>query len=650
MTRKQKRMLKKIIISLILFLIVLITNLILEKGFSSRFPNGLASIIPNEKIGFILPFVLYFAIYIYIGFNVLKKSAINIIHGQVFDENFLMAVATLGAFSLGIYTGITEHKPEGFDEACAVLLFYQVGEWFQSYAAGKARKDISALMNIRPDYANLKRGDNIEVVDPSLVNIGDIIVVKPGERVPLDGIIIKGATTLDTKALTGESKPNDVDVNDNVISGTVNLTCTIEVKTTKSFGESTVSKILDLVENASSQKSQSEAFISKFAKYYTPVVVILADILAILPPVINGLNGNWNTWADWIYRALSFLVVSCPCALVISVPLSFFAGLGGASKNGVLIKGSIHLERFNKANIFVFDKTGTLTYGNFVITKIKSNILEEELLHLAAIAENESSHPIAVSIKEKYGKQVEKQYHLENIAGKGVKATYNDDTILAGNHKLMEMFNIKYEDVSEVGTIVYVAHNGKYCGYLVIEDEIKKDAKDTIEYLKGINARTVMLTGDNEKIAKNVVDKLGLTEYKSNLLPQDKVTEVDNLLKSKKDNELLCFVGDGINDAPVIMKSDIGIAMGGVGSDAAIEASDVVLMNDDLSSIITAKKVAHKTMRIVFENIIFAISIKVLILILAAVGIANMWISVFGDVGVAIIAIINAMRANSNKY
>lgn len=651
MTRKQKRMLKKILIALSLFLIVLITNLVLEHGFSEYFPNGIASLIPNEKYGWLLPFGLYFVIYIYIGFDVLKKSVINISHGQVFDENFLMGVATIGAFSLGIYTGITTNKPEGFDEACAVLLFYQVGEWFQSYAAGKSRKSISELMDIRPDYANvLKEDGTLDVVDPSQVEIGTLIVVKPGEKVAIDGIITEGVSTLDTKALTGESIPSDVKVGDEVISGSVNLTSTLTIKTTRLFSESTVSKILNLVENASNQKSKSENFISKFAKYYTPIVVISALLLAIIPPFITGLCGNWSTFPDWIYRALSFLVVSCPCALVISVPMSFFAGLGGASSNGILIKGSIHLERFNNANIFVFDKTGTLTKGNFKVTEVYPKEKEDEIIMLASIAEADSSHPIAKSIVSYYGKDISRDYTLENISGFGIKATKENDIILAGNSKLMNQFNIKFDEVDKVGTIVYVAYNNQYLGYILIQDEIKNEAKETISYLNSIGAKTIMLTGDNEKIASSVAKELGLTEYKAGLLPQNKVEEVDKLLLSKKEKEMLCFVGDGINDAPVIMKSDIGISMGGVGSDAAIEASDIVLMHDDLSSLITAKKIAKKTMRIVFENIIFALVVKIVILILSAFGITNMWFAVFGDVGVAVIAILNAMRCNSKKY
>ena len=647
MTKKQKKNLKRIIIALSIFIVLMLLNLILEKCFNNKFEYGIASLIPNEKYGWLLPFALFFIVYLYIGHDVLKKAIVNISHGQVFDENFLMCIATIGAFGLGIYTGIVEHKPEGFDEACAVLLFYQVGEWFQSYAVGKSRKSISSLMDIRPDYANLKHEDgNYEVVDPEICKINDVILVKPGEKIPLDGEVISGSASLDTKALTGESLPLDVGVGSNVISGSVNLNGTIEIKVLKEFGNSTVSKILDLVENASSQKSKSENFITKFSRIYTPFVVFLALALAILPPLFIGvINGNWHTFSDWIYRALSFLVVSCPCALVISVPLSFFSGIGGASNNGILIKGSSYLEKFNNANIFVFDKTGTLTKGNFAVKEIYPNEKKEEILYYAAIAEGMSNHPIAISIKNAYGKEIKKMYKIEDISGKGIKAI-GDNVILCGNEKLMDLYNITYTKSNGIGSIVYVAVNNQFIGYIVIADEIKDDAKDAISYLNSINSKTVMLTGDNERIAANVAQTLGLTDYKASLLPQNKVEEVDVLLKNKKENDVLCFVGDGINDAPVLMKSDIGIAMGGVGSDAAIEASDIVLMHDDLKSIGIAKKIAKKTMRIVYENIIFALVVKVLILILSALGITNMWFAVFGDVGVAVIAILNAMRAN----
>lgn len=648
MTKKQKKNLKRIIVALAAFIVLVAADKILSAiGGGATFENGLASLIPNEAFGWLLPFALFFAVYLYIGYGVLKKSAINIAHGQVFDENFLMAVATIGAFGLGIYTGITTHKPEGFDEACAVLLFFEVGEWFQSYAVGKSRKSITELMDIRPDFANVKREDGAEeTVDPSEVKIGDIIVVKPGEKIPLDGVVVGGNSTLDTKALTGESLPAEVFVGSGVTSGTVNLTGTIEVKVEKPFGESTVSKILELVENASSEKSKSENFITKFAKYYTPIVVFSALALAVLPPIFIGVTGNgWNAWADWIYRALSFLVVSCPCALVISVPLSFFAGIGGASAKGILIKGSAYLEKFDKANVFVFDKTGTLTKGNFAVEAVYPEEKRNEILSLAAIAEKQSNHPIAVSIKKAYGKEIADGYVVEDIAGKGIKAV-GEHTVLCGNEKLMNAFGVEFVPSDGVGTVVYVAKDGEFVGFVVIADEIKSEAKETIEYLNSIGARTVMLTGDNERIARHVAQKLGLTEFKASLLPQKKVEEVNRLLKEKKQSDVLCFVGDGINDAPVLMKSDIGISMGGVGSDAAIEASDVVLMYDDLRSIKIAKKLARKVMTIVYENIIFALAVKVAILILSALGIANMWIAVFGDVGVAVLAILNAMRAN----
>lgn len=649
MTKKQKKNLRRILIALGAFLIVIVTDKILGGVFGDKFPNGLASILPYDAVGWLLPFVLYFAIYLYIGYDVLKKSAINIAHGQVFDENFLMAVATIGAFGLGIYTGITEHNPEGFDEACAVLLFYQVGEWFQAYAVGKSRKSITELMNIRPDYACVIRDDGtVEKVDPTNVKIGDKIVVYPGEKIPLDGKVEKGASSLDTKALTGESLPVGVSEGDEVMSGAINLASTLEIIVEKEFGQSTVSKILDLVENASSEKSRSENFITKFAKYYTPIVVFSALALAFVPPIVNGINGNWNTFADWIYRALSFLVVSCPCALVISVPLSFFAGIGGASKKGILVKGSVYLEKFDKANIFVFDKTGTLTKGNFVVTEVYPENRREEILSLAAAAEKQSSHPIAVSIKAAYGKESDEDYVIENVAGKGIKAV-GSGVVLCGNEKMMIENGVDYTPANGTGTVVYVAKDGKFVGYVLIADEVKDEAKDTIEYLSSIGAKTVMLTGDNEKIARHVAKTLGMTEVKAGLLPQNKVEEVAKMLAEKGGDEVLCFIGDGINDAPVLMRSDIGVSMGGVGSDAAIEASDIVLMNDNLARIGTAKKIARKTMRIVYENIIFALAVKVAILILSAFGIATMWIAVFGDVGVAVIAILNSMRASSVK-
>ena len=632
MSRKEKKNLIRIFIALLLFAVIFTVDKIiaLDSVFEGRYR-------------WLFPFALYLAVYFVIGHDVLWKAVRNIFHAQVFDENFLMCVATLGAFALGIYKGVSGDKIEGFDEGCAVLLFYQIGEWFQTYATGKSRKSICALMDIRPDYANIKRGDGFEQVDPSEVKIGDTIIVNPGEKVPLDGIIVKGATTLDTKALTGESLPRDAADNEEIISGCVNLTSQIEVKVTKEFYDSTVSKILDLVENASSQKSKAENFITKFAKYYTPAVVIAALLLAVVPGLVT------SKWSLWVYRALSFLVVSCPCALVISIPLSFFAGIGAASRYGILVKGSNYLERFNKANIFVFDKTGTLTKGNFAVTKIFPENNKSETLRLAAIAEQDSNHPIARSIVAAYGREVERGYTLTNVAGAGIIATCGDDKIYCGNEKLIEQNHIPFVKQNDLGTIVYVARNGEFIGSLLIADEIKEESAQVIGKLNEMNCQTVMLTGDNEAIAKNVADRIGLTGYKASLLPQNKVEEVDNMLKTKGQKNVLCFVGDGINDAPVLMRSDIGIALGGVGSDAAIEASDIVLMKDDLRGLPLAKRIAKKTMAIVSQNIVFSIAVKFTILALSALGIANMWIAVFGDVGVAIIAILNAMRVNS-KY
>ena len=632
MTRRQKKNLIRILVALGAFLAIFITDKViaLDSVFGGAY-------------GWLFPFALYLTVYIVIGYDVLWKAVRNIAHGQVFDENFLMCVATIGAFALAIYRGVAGLEIEGFDEACAVLLFYQVGEWFQSYATGKSRKSISSLMDIRPDYANVKRGDNVETVDPSEVQVGDLIVVNPGEKVPLDGIVVKGATALDTKALTGESLPRDVAEGGEVISGCVNLTSQIEVRVTKEFYDSTVSKILDLVENASSQKSKAENFITKFAKYYTPAVVSVALLLAVIPGLVT------SDWSTWVYRALSFLVVSCPCALVISIPLSFFAGIGAASRYGILVKGSNYLEKFSKANTFMFDKTGTLTKGNFAVTGVSPESDRDKILRLAAIAEQSSNHPIARSIVAAYGGEVPSGYTLTNVAGAGVVATNGDDKILCGNDKLMKQNNIDYVMQDGLGTIVYVAHNGEFIGSLLIADEIKDESKKVIGELNGMGCKTVMLTGDNEAIAKSVAGEIGLTGYKASLLPQNKVEEVEHMLAAKDKNDVLCFVGDGINDAPVLMRSDIGIAMGGVGSDAAIEASDIVLMKDDLRGISLAKRIAKKTMAIVLENIWFSLIVKLAILILSAFGIANMWIAVFGDVGVAVLAILNAIRVNT-KY
>lgn len=628
LSRRERKNLIRIVVALAAFAAIFIA----DKAV------GLADVF-GGRYGWLFPFALYLAVYLLIGYDVLWRAVRNIAHGQVFDENFLMCIATLGAFALAIYRGAAGMEIEGFDEACAVLLFYQVGEWFQSYATGKSRKSISALMDIRPDYANVLRGEEAETVDPSEVAVGEIILVNPGEKIPLDGVVTEGASSLDTKALTGESLPRDVAEGTEVVSGSVNLTSQIKIRVEKEFYDSTVSKILDLVENASEQKSRAENFITRFAKYYTPAVVVTALLLAVIPGAVTG------DWSTWIYRALSFLVVSCPCALVISVPLSFFAGIGAASKCGILVKGSNYLEKFDKAKTFVFDKTGTLTKGNFAVAAAVPEENGDEILRLAAIAERDSDHPIARSIAEKYGKKTEGGYTLTNVAGEGVVAEKGSDTILCGNEKLMERYGIACAESEATGTVVHVAHCGAYKGYLVIEDEVKPEAAGVIAELNAMGCRTVMLTGDNERVAAAVAKKTGVTEHRSSLLPQNKVGEVERLLSEKKRSEALCFVGDGINDAPVLMRSDIGIAMGGVGSDAAIEASDVVLMQDDLRGIPTAKRIARKTMAIVLQNIVFALAVKAVILVLSAFGITNMWAAVFGDVGVAVLAILNAMRA-----
>ncbi len=635
--KKEKIQLTRIGVSLLAFLAVLIAD--------KTVAGGLQSVVGGQ-IGWILPFCLYFCVYVAIGYDVLFKAVRNLFRGQVLDENLLMCVASLGAFALGIYTGVTGREQEGFDEGCAVLLFYQVGEFFQSYATGKSRKSISELMDIRPDYANLKDGDVVREVDPSEVNVGDIVVVYPGEKVALDGVVVSGNTTLDAKALTGESLPREIETGDEVISGCVNLSSQIEVKATKVFYDSTVSKILDLVENASNKKSKAENFISKFAKYYTPSVVVAAILLAVIPGAVTA------DWYTWIYRGLSFLVVSCPCALVVSVPLSFFAGIGLASRVGILIKGSNYLEKMGKANVFVFDKTGTLTKGNFAVTAVEPECDKDEVLRLASIAEQGSNHPIAKSIITCYDGEVESGYTLTNVAGFGVIATKGDDVICCGNEKLMKSQGIVFERQDGVGTVVYVARNGKFVGSLLIADEIKPEAKEAVGNLNAMGAKTVMLTGDNAVVASKVAEEIGLSFFKASLLPQNKVEQVEQMLAEKKKGDVLCFVGDGINDAPVLMRSDIGIAMGGVGSDAAIEASDVVLMQDDLKGIPAAKRIAKKTMRVVYENIVGSLAVKIAIMILSACGVlggASMWVAVVGDVGVAIVAILNAMRVNKGK-
>ena len=610
MTRKQKRLLFRIIIAAVLF------------AAGSLLPLG-----PTGEMG------VFLVCYAVIGWDIVWKAVTNILHGQVFDENFLMTIATIGALILG------EHS-----EGVAVMLFYQVGEWFQSYAVSKSRKSIASLMDIRPDYANVERNGKLEQVDPDEVNIGDTIVVKPGERVPLDGKIIKGTSALDTSALTGESMPRDVEPGMEVISGCINQTGILTIQTTKKYGESTVAKILDLVENASDKKGKTENFISRFARYYTPIVVFAAIALAILPPLVTG-----QPFSVWIYRALTFLVISCPCALVISIPLSFFGGIGGASKIGVLVKGSNYLESLAHTEVVVFDKTGTLTKGSFAVSQIKAiDMKEEQLLELAAYAEDYSNHPISQSIQKAYGKKIDNSRisDVQEIAGHGVRAVIDGKTVLAGNAKLMNRENIAYTPSDAIGTVIYLACNGKYAGYIVIEDEVKADAPAAIRALKEVGVRkTVMLTGDADAVGKKVAQKLGLDQAYTELLPADKVDRVEAMLKQTSEKGTLVFVGDGINDAPVLARADVGIAMGGLGSDAAIEAADVVLMTDEPSKISAVVRIARKTIRIANENIVFALGVKLLVLILGATGYANMWAAVFADVGVSVIAILNAIRA-----
>ncbi len=601
----------KIIIALVLFLIAITIN------FNNKWVNN----------------TIYIISYIIVGLEIVKKAIRNITRGKVFDENFLMTVATIGAFGVG-----------EFPEAVAVMLFYQVGELFQKYAVDKSRKSISNLMDIRPDFANVERDGKIQKVDPDDVKIKEIIIVKPGEKIPLDGYIIEGKSSLDTKALTGESLPREVTEGEEVLSGCINLNGAIKIEVTKEYGESTVSKILDLVENASSKKSKSENFITKFARYYTPIVVIIAVILAILPPLII----KDATFSDWIYRALSFLVVSCPCALVISIPLSFFGGIGGASRIGILIKGSNYLEQLANTEIIVFDKTGTLTEGVFEVQKVKAiDMSEEELLKITAYSENYSNHPISISVKKAYGKEIDetKIEQVQELSGLGIVARIDEQDVLVGNEKLMNEKQIKFTKVEEPGTILHIALEGKYAGYIVIADKIKQDSKKAICNLKKENIKQiVMLTGDRKNVGEAVSEELKLDKVYTELLPDGKVEKVENLLNEKSPKGKLAFVGDGINDAPVLALADIGIAMGGLGSDAAIEAADVVLMTDEPSKIVNAIHLSKKTMRIVKENIIFAIFIKVLVLILSAFGVSTMWEAVFADVGVSIIAIINALR------
>ena len=615
MNKKQKKMLVRIIISLVL--VVVFSQLPVE-----GYPR----------------FGLFMIPYLIIGYDILKKAFKGIRNKQVFDENFLMAVATIGAILLGDYT-----------EGTAVMLFYQIGELFQSYAVGRSRRNISELMDIRPDYANVENNGKLEQVDPDEVAIGTIIIVQPGEKVPIDGVITEGTSTLNTSALTGESLPRSAKVGDEVISGCINMTGLLKIRTTKEFGESTVSKILELVENSSSRKSKSENFISKFAKYYTPAVCYGALALALLPPIVLLLMGKPAMWGDWIYRALTFLVISCPCALVISIPLSFFAGIGGASNQGVLVKGSNYLETLAQTKYVVFDKTGTMTQGVFEVSGIHHNEMsDEKLLEYAALAECSSSHPISKSLQKAYGKPVDRNRvtDIEEISGNGVIAKVDGVSVAVGNAKLMKKLGIAYQECHHVGTVVHMAVDGRYAGHILISDIIKPHAKEAIAELKkaGIS-RTVMLTGDSKRVADQVATELGIDEVYSELFPADKVTKVEKLLDKKTAKEKLAFVGDGINDAPVLSRADIGIAMGALGSDAAIEAADIVLMDDDPLKISKAIKIARKCIRIVYENIYFAIGIKVLCLILGAIGIANMWMAIFADVGVMIIAVLNAIRA-----
>ena len=615
MTRKQKRLLTRIIVAAVLFLC--------------------GNLIPLPEWAEMGVFLICYAV---AGWDIVWKAITNILHGQVFDENFLMTIATVGALILG------EHS-----EGVAVMLFYQVGEWFQSYAVSKSRKSITSLMDIRPDYANVERDGKLIQVDPDEVKIGDTIIVKPGERVPLDGKIIKGVSALDTSALTGESMPREVEPGMDVISGCINQTGILTIETTKEFGESTVAKILDLVENASDKKGRTENFISRFARYYTPIVVFAALALAILPPLFLQ-----QSFSIWIYRALTFLVISCPCALVISIPLSFFGGIGGSSKIGVLVKGSNYLESLAHAEVVVFDKTGTLTKGSFAVSEIHAvDVKDSQLLEMAAYAEDYSNHPISLSIKAAYGKKIDnsRTTDVQEIAGHGVQAVIDGKKILAGNAKLMEREHIKYAPSSSVGTVVYLACDGTYAGCIVIEDEIKSDAAAAIKNLKSSGIRrTVMLTGDADAVGKKVAGRLGLDQAYTELLPADKVDRLEDLLKEKSEKGKLVFVGDGINDAPVLARADVGIAMGGLGSDAAIEAADVVLMTDEPSKIAAVMKIARKTIRIANQNIVFALGVKFLVLILGALGKANMWAAVFADVGVSIIAILNAIRAMRVKH
>lgn len=636
MTKKQKKVLIRIIVSAVLLVAMAVTFAVLDK-------TGMVNLENPSVMWRCIEIVAYLIPYLIIGYDILKKAFLGIMHGEVFDENFLMAIATVGAMVLGEYK-----------EASAVMLFYQVGELFQSYAVGKSRKNITALMDIRPDYANIEKDGKLEQVDPDDVQIGTVIVVQPGEKVPIDGKVVEGSSSLNTSALTGESVPREVHVGDEIISGCVNLNGLIKIETTKEFGESTVSKILDLVENSSMKKSRSENFITRFAKYYTPAVCIAALALAVLPPLVNMIMGNPAAWSKWIIRALTTLVISCPCALVISIPLSFFGGIGGASAKGILVKGSNYLEALSYTKYVVCDKTGTLTKGVFQVTEIHpvSGMTEADLLEKAAFVESYSNHPISKSLKEAYGREIDNNRVTDarEISGHGVSAVVDGHEVAAGNVKLMKKMNIEAAVPASVGTEIHVAVDGKYAGYILISDVVKPNAKEAISGLKAAGVeKVVMLTGDAKKVADAVGRELGVDEVRSELLPGDKVDEVEKLIAAKGEKEKLAFVGDGINDAPVLSRADIGIAMGALGSDAAIEAADIVLMDDDPAKIATAMKISKKTLRIVHQNIVFALVIKFACLALGAVGFVNMWWAIFADVGVMILAVLNATRALSFK-
>ena len=621
MTKKQKKMLMRIIICAVMLVAL--------------------QFLPITGIP---RFALYLAAYLVIGYDILKKAGKGILNGRVFDENFLMAIATIGAFALAIY-----EKSGDYNEAIAVMLFYQIGELFQSYAVGKSRRNISALMDIRPDYANIEVDGKLEKVDPDEVSVGSVIVVQPGEKVPLDGVIIDGASTLNTSALTGESLPRDAKTGDEIISGCINMTGVLKIRTTKEFGESTVSKILELVENSSSRKSRSEDFIAKFARIYTPAVCYSALALAVLPPVVRLVMGLTSEWEQWMYRALTFLVTSCPCALVVSIPLSFFAGIGGASKEGVLIKGSNYLETLSRVKTVVFDKTGTLTKGVFEVSAVHHSPMEQEkLLEYAALAECASSHPISKSLQKAYGKEIDRSRvtDIEEVSGRGILAKVDGVSVAAGNHKLMEQLGIDFIDCHSPGTIIHMAVDGKYAGHIVISDVVKPNSKKAIEQLHRAGVtKTVMLTGDAKKVADSVAKELGVDEVYSDLLPADKVEKVEALLSQQSGKAKLAFVGDGINDAPVLSRADIGIAMGAMGSDAAIEAADIVLMDDEPLQIAKAIKISRKCIGIVYQNIVFALMVKFACLALVALGAANMWAAIFADVGVMVLAVLNAIRA-----